>query len=200
MLKKTKTLFLSSKKKFNEQFETITKEAGDKYLRTSIYFQDESRFGLITKNGNVLTAKGVKPICVVQQIYKSTWLYGSFSPITGDNFMLEFPTCDSVCFQTFLNLFSERKPDELLVMVLDNSSVHKAKSLVIPSNIRLIFIPPYSPELNPAEKMWQKFKRAFTNKYFKTIEEIRNFISELANTLDNNTVMSTCACNYIYSH
>ena len=68
--------------------------------------------------------------------------------------------------------FIPNKPDELLVIVLDNASFHKAKKLVVPSNIRLIFLPPYSPELNPAEKVWQKFKRAFTNKLFESIEEI----------------------------
>ena len=118
-------LCLNSKKNFDNQLKTITKELGDKYSKVSIYFQDESRFGLITKNGKVLTSKGIKPICEVQQIYKSTWLYGSFSPHTGDNFVLEFSTCDSTCFQVFLDtsyfvqstsMFSERKPDELLVI------------------------------------------------------------------------------------
>jgi transposase len=145
----------------------------------------------------VLTSKGIKPVCKVQQIYKSTWLYGSFSPITGDHFMLEFSTCDSECFQVFLDLFAERKPKELLIMVLDNSSVHKAKKIVIPSNVKLIFLPPYSPELNPAERMWQKFKRAFTNKLFETIEQMRNFISETANLIDIEEVKSVCACKYI---
>jgi len=139
----------------------------ENYPKTSVYFQDESRFGMITHNGKMLTAKGVKPICRFQQVFQSTWLYGVFSPLTGDHFMLEFPTCDSDCFQGFLDLFSERKPDELLIIVLDNATFHKAKKLVVPSNIRLIFLPPYAPELNPAEKMWQKFKRAFSNNMFE---------------------------------
>jgi transposase len=111
--------------------------------------------------------------------------------------MLEFSTCDSDCFQVFLDMFSERKPDELLVMVLDNSAVHKAHKLVVPQNIRMIFLPPYSPELNPAEKIWQKFKRDFSNKLFETIEQMREFISEMAISLDNDGVMSICACSYI---
>ena len=39
-------------------------------------------------------------------------------------------------------------------MVLDNGAFHKAKKLEIPDNIKLVFLPPYSPEMNPAEKMW----------------------------------------------
>jgi len=145
----------------------------------------------------MLTSKGVKPICKVQEIYKSTWLYGSFSPTTGDNFILEFPVCDSVCFQVFLDMFSKIKPNELLVMVLDNASFHKAKKLVVPSNVRFIFLPPYSPELNPAEKIWQQFKRAFTNKLFETIEQMRDFIVEMIKSLNNDMIMSVCACSYI---
>jgi transposase len=169
----------------------------DNYSRVSIYFQDESRFGLITQNGKMLTSKGVKPICTFQQSYKYKWLYGLFSAETGDNFMLEFPTCDSDCFQVFLDLFSQRRPNELLVTVLDNASIHKTQKLVVPSNVKMIFLPPYSPELNPAEKIWQKFKRAFSNKLFDNIEQMDEFISELARSLDNIEVMNTCACSYI---
>jgi transposase len=131
-VKKDEKAVSDLKKKIGDQLETIIEDAGEQYSQAIIYFEDESRFGLITKNGKVLTAKGIKPICKVQQIYKSTWLYGLFSPMTGDHFMLEFPTCDSDCFQVFPDLFAERKPKELLIMVLDNSSVHKAKKLVIP--------------------------------------------------------------------
>jgi len=152
---------------------------------------------MITHNGKMLTAKGVKPICRFQQVFQSTWLYGVFSPLTGDHFMLEFPTCDSDCFQAFLDLFSERKPDELLIIVLDNATFHKAKKLVVPSNIRLIFLPPYAPELNPAEKMWQKFKRAFSNKMFENIEQVKKFIYEMTISINNNDVMTICRCNYM---
>ena len=129
-----------------------------------------------------------------------------YSHFVRSTSVLEFPACDSVCFQVFLDtsyfvqstsMFSERKPDELLVMVLDNASFHKAKKLVVPHNVRFIFLPPYSPELNPSEKMWQRFKRAFTNKLFETIEQMKEFIYELVNTIDNTIVMSVCACSYI---
>lgn len=136
-------------------------------------------------------------MCKIQQIYKSTWLYGLFSPATGDNFMLEFPVCDSKCFQMFLDIFSEKNPNELLVLVLDNAAFHKAKKIVLPNNVRMIFLPPYSPELNPAEKVWQKFKRAFTNKLFDSIEQMREFIDKMVKSLDKSQVLSICACNYI---
>ena len=152
----------------------------------------------MTKNGKALTAVGIKPICPFQQVFQSTYLFGAFSPITGDSFMLEMPNCNGENFQLFLNEFSKEKPDEFKIMVLDNGAFHKAKSLQIPRNIALIFLPPYSPELNPAEKMWANFKRTFTNRLFKSLDELSQFITDVVKTATKSSVMSICGYNYIF--
>lgn len=98
-------------------------------------------------------------------------------------FELELSHCNTKKFQAFLNAFSLMEPTELKVVLLDNGAFHKGKNLVIPENIILIFMPPYSPELNPSEKIWWKYKRAFTNRLFKTLDELRDFITaQIANT------------------
>jgi transposase len=81
-------------------------------------------------------------------------------------------------FQLYLDEFSKVKPEEFKIIVLDNGAFHKAKSLKIPANTALLFFPPYSPELNPAEKMWQQYKREFANKLFNSLDEITGFITE----------------------
>ena len=83
-------------------------------------------------------------------------------------------------------------------MVLDNGAFHKAHILSIPENIILIFLPPYSPELNPAENIWAKFKRDFTNRLFKTLDDLDNYICTLANRLTKEEVCSTCRFPYIF--
>lgn len=163
-----------------------------------MYFQDESRFGLITKEGRMLTAKGVKPVCISHQVYSYTWLFGMFSPITGDHLLMELPECNADMFQIFLNEAACENPKTLVIMILDNGAFHKAKKLKIPDNIKLVFLPPYSPELNPAEKMWARFKRAFTNKLFKSIDEISLFIDNAINEINKGIVISTCAYKYIF--
>ena len=163
-----------------------------------MFFQDESRFGLITKEGRMLTAKGVKPECISHQIYNSTWLFGMFSPVTGEHLLMEFPACNADNFQIFLNETAADNPKTLIIMVLDNGTFHKAKKLEIPINIKLVFLPPYSPELNPAEKMWARFKRAFTNKLFKSMEEISMFIDNTAKEITKSIVISTCAYKYMF--
>ncbi len=85
-------------------------------------------------------------------------------------------------------------------MILDNGAFHKAKSLIIPDNIALLFLPPYSPELNPAEKIWRHIKRKFTNRIFKSLDELSAFITEAITRLSANTVKSTCAFDYIFQH
>ena len=122
---------------------------------------------MFTKNGRALTALGIKPICPFQQVFQSTYLFGAFSPVNGDKFLLELPHCNTDNFQLFLNEFSEQNPTEFKIIVLDNGAFHKSKTLKIPNNIYLLFLPPYSPELNPAERMWAVIKRSYTNNYLK---------------------------------
>lgn len=166
------------------------------YKAFNIFFEDESRFGLLTRNGSMLTAKGVKPICSFQQVFETTYLYGAFSAINGDMFLLELPTCNAANFQLFLDEFSKHNPQEYKIIVLDNGAFHKAKSLHIPPNMVLLFLPPYSPELNGAEKIWQRMKRNFTNKLFKTLEDLSCFIEAEVRLLTAEIVKATC--NYFW--
>lgn len=107
------------------------------------------------------------------------------------------PNCNSDTFQVFLDEFSLINPEEYKIIVLDNGAFHKAKKLVIPHNIKLLFLPPYSPELNPAEKIWQHIKRKFTNRHFTNLNQISEFFTDTINSLSGQTIKSTCAYNYI---
>lgn len=153
---------------------------------------------MFTRNGKGLTAKGVKPVCLFQQVFQSLYLFGAFSPITGEHFELEMPHCNGDTFQVFLNEFSQKSPDEFIILLLDNGAFHKSSKLVIPENIVLLFIPPYSPELNPAEKIWWKMKRSFSGKLHKTLNNVSTFISKEVNMLSEENVKSICAFDYIF--
>jgi transposase len=145
--------------------------------------QDVSRFGLFTINGRALTSKGVKPICIYQNIFKSTYIFGTFSLLNGDSLAMELPYCNGDNFQIFLNEVSGKNATVFKVIVLDNGALHKGKSLVIPQNIPLIFLPPYSPELNPAELVWLNMKRRTTNKTYKTTQELNIKLDDIVKEL-----------------
>ena len=154
---------------------------------------------MFTKNGRSLTIKGVKPICSFQQVFKSTYLFGAFAPITGDKLLIEYPNCNADIFELFLNELSKENPTELKIVVVDNAAFHKAKKTKIPQNIILIFQPPYSPEVNPAERIWAWYKRDFTNKVFKSINEIVDFITNKSQQLSPQIVKSITQYPYIFS-
>jgi transposase len=132
-------------------------------------------------------------------VFQSLYLFGAFSPLTGAHFELEMPLCNAVTFQLFLNQFALQAPDEFKILLLDNGAFHKAKKLIIPESIALLFIPPYAPELNPAEKIWWKMKRAFSGKLHETLDNVSNFITNQVALLTNEEVKSICKFEYIFS-
>jgi transposase len=109
------------------------------------------------------------------------------------------PYCNTETFQIFLNEFSKCTLDEFIILMLDNGAFHKAKELKIPENIALLFIPPYSPELNPAEKIWWKMKRAFSGKLHHTLDNVSEFIKNEVEILSNENVKSICKYSFILS-
>ena len=148
-----------------------------------MYFEDESRFGLFSRVGKMLTAKAVQPICAYQHRFENTYLFGAFSPVTGDSLLLELPYCNSDMFQYFLHEMSLHKPQELKIMILDNGAFHKTKKLRIPDNIKLIFLPAYSPELNPAELLWKFIKSFISNRAFNSLNELSDELVVITNQI-----------------
>jgi transposase len=110
------------------------------------------------------------------------------------------PECNTNTFQIYLNEFSKYNPDEFKIIVLDNGAFHKATSLIIPENIALIFLPPYSPELNPSEKMWAMLKRKFTGKLHRNLSELSDFISEAIKQFTESSIKKTCGFDYVFSN
>lgn len=163
------------------------------FSSVNIYFEDESRLGLLTILRRVLTTKGIKPIAPYQHKFDNLYLFGAFSPINGDNFLLEMPTCNTETFQVFMDQFSLQKPDEFKIIILDNGAFHHARRLIIPPNIALIFLPPYSPELNPAEKIWRFIKDHLSMTIHKDLSALQAHLSQiLQDYLTYDIVKSIC--------
>jgi hypothetical protein len=162
------------------------------------YFaQDESRFGLKTTIGRLITSVGVKPLGRWQWQFKAFWLYGAVEPASGEHFFLQFSQVDSGCYQLFLDQFSKAYPDSLNILQVDNGAFHKAKSLLIPDNIILLFQPPYSPELNPIERLWQHLKKDLRWGLFKGLPHLQTKVDKLIAELTDETVASLTGYNFI---
>lgn len=164
------------------------------------YFaQDESRFGLKTLLGRVITACGVKPIGTWQWLFKAFWIYGAVEPTTGDAFFLQFSHVDADCYQHFLDEFSQQYPDSLNILQVDNGRFHKSKDLVVPENIILLFQPPYCPELNPIERLWQHLKSGLKWASFKTLDQLQSKVDQLLAELSPDIVASITGYDFILS-
>lgn len=169
----------------------------NKIDNVNLYYQDESRFGLMTHMGRCLTAKGVKPIVNYQHAFKNTYLYGSFSPINGDSFVYEIEGTTSEIFYKYLLEFSKYKPRELKIIIIDNAGFHSLKQYEIPDNIKLIRIPPYTPELNPSEKIWHYIKQYYKNKIFENLSNVKIWLHEfIRNNLNPGLIKSITHNNF----
>lgn len=165
----------------------------------NLYFQDESRFGLKTFVGRCLSKIGVRPKVAYQHKFKNTYLWGSYSPINGDSFVWEINGADSQIFESYLQEFSLQNPREYKIVVIDNAGFHSTKNITIPKNIHLLRIPPYSPELNPCEQIWQYIKKRFKNQQFQTIEYLKQWLAKIVCEMDKGLIKSITA-NHHYKN
>jgi transposase len=153
-------------------------------------FQDETRYGLMTGMKRVVAARGVKSKVKYQHGYQYLWIWGSFSPLTGDAFYWETPIVNNAIFEAYLNALSQRAPDKYIILVIDNAGFHASKNITIPENIKLLRIPPYAPELNPAEKVWQYMKSKVAMKFNETVSELQLRLTHLIHSMSKELIMS----------
>ena len=162
-----------------------------------LFSQDESRFGLLPIQRRRITLPGVKPISPVQFQFESYYLYGAAEPRTGESFFLELPNLNAQCFQIYLDEFSKAYADSFNVMLLDRGKFHRAKSLKIPHNIALVFLPPYSPELNPIERLWEAIKAEIANELYPTMEALVEKVASVLNSYTKEIIQSLTSYPYL---
>jgi len=140
----------------------------------------------MTHLGSCITARGVGPMVPYQHKYATTYLYGSYSPMDGDSFVWEINGVDCKIFEACLCLkaFSEYKPDQTKILVIDNAGFHSTKNINVPKNIILPRIPPYCPELNPCEQIWAWIKNRYKNQLFENIENLRSWLHSIVKNMD----------------
>lgn len=125
------------------------------------------------------------------------WLYGIVEPMTGESFFFEFSHLDTACFECFLQLVSETYPEVLNVIQLDQAPAHSSDTLTIPENVVLLFQPPYSPELNPIERVWQDLKLDLKGEVFTRLNDLRAAIREVLGYMSPEWLASLTQYPYI---
>ena len=126
--------------------------------RVRLMFQDEGRFGLLGKPRRCWAPAGVRPVVGARLLRKFSYAFAAVSPHDGVMDSLILPWVNTLTMSMFLAMVSQRHPDEYIVMVMDQAGWHIAQELEVPANMRLILLPPYSPEINPAEHIWDALR------------------------------------------
>ena len=121
-------------------------------------FVDEARFGRMNRIRPCWAPVGTRPEVAAQLIREYIYLYGAVSPKDGTCVYLIMPTSNTACFQAFLDVLARRFARQDVLLVLDGAPNHRCGDLAVPSNITLLYLPPYSPELNPKENIWDEIR------------------------------------------
>ena len=163
-------------------------------------FQDEAGFGRINKPKYCWCRKGIRPSVPCHHIREYRYAYGAVEPLTGESFFLIMPYCNTNCMNIFFDHLSKKYSDDIIILVCDGAAWHKAKSLNIHSNIRLLFIPPYTPEMNPIEQIWKEIrKRGFKNEIFNTLDKVVDRLCDTICSLSADVIKSITGRDWILS-
>ena len=159
--------------------------------------EDETRLGLHTIPGQLITLKGVKPIGSMQWKRDNFYLYGVVEPLSGDSFFYEISHLDSTCYQHFIEMVSTQWSDSVVVMQMDQGKFHSAQHLDWPENIIPIFQPAHSPELNPIERVWEYLKAQLRWENCQSLKQLRLKLSDLLEKLIPELVASITGWEFI---
>jgi len=148
-------------------------------------FQDEARFGRISDTRRCWCPKPVRPLCQAMVTQEYTYVYGAVSVTDGQLDTLILPHVNGQCMQLFLDEVAQRHPDDRIVMVLDGAGWHQSGALSLSPNLRLFKLPPYSPELNPVEHLWDELReKSFHNRVFDSIDALEDHLEQALHDME----------------
>ncbi len=151
-----------------------------------LWTEEEHRIGLKPIYRKVWVSWEDVPTAKIKWGYKWAWLYGFVHPESGKTYWWLLPKVNTKIFSEVLKDFAEHfnlGKNKRVLLVLDGARWHTSKSLKIPDGIDLEFLPAYSPELQPAERLWPLTNEPIVNKSFETIEELEEVLLERLNVL-----------------
>jgi hypothetical protein len=140
---------------------------------------------------------------VRQTQYDYLWVIAAACPATGAATGLLMPGLDTDVINLFLGEFSRQlAPDVHAVLIWDGAGFHTSRSVVVPANVTLLHLPPYSPELNPIENLWHYLRSHYwSNRSYADWEELKSAAASglVAVGTDADRIKTVCAAPYLAS-
>jgi hypothetical protein len=150
------------------------------HKQLSVWFQDEARFGQQGTTTRIWADRGQRTQAIRQVEFEWVYLFGAVCPRTGRAHGCLLPYVDTDAMNAYLADFSRNlPPEEHALIVLDRAGWHQSRSLTVPANVTLLNLPPYSPQLNPAELLWwQARDKKLSNRAYQNIPVLEQAVGE----------------------
>lgn len=142
---------------------------------------------------------GERPLALGHHRYEWLHVTAFVAPTSGDNEWYVSNTLNKPLFEAFLADFAPLAgagTKRRIVLVIDNAGWHGPLNLAVPDGLRLVYLPPYSPELQPAEHLWPLLDEPVANKHFDTLDALDAVVSDRCRTLNGDAALLAAATHF----
>lgn len=166
--------------------------------RVRVMHMDEARIGQQGTLTTVWAPRGTRPTAVKQTRYEWAYVYAAVESATGFSSAIIAPHVNTGTMNAFLGVLSaEVDEGDFVILIMDQAGWHKAKALVVPENIVILLLPPYSPELNPVENLWGYMRsHSLSNRAYDGYDHIKDALTNAYRALTPALLRSVCHCHY----
>lgn len=171
-----------AQEEFKQQLPLKVKQLQQKHPQAQIevWFFDEHRVGLKPILRKVWSPRGERPIALVQPRYEWLYVYGFVEPKTGRTFWYLIPRVNTKWFNLVLKTFAVEagaSNEKIILLVEDRAGWHTSQKVQLPTGLIGEFLPPYSPELQPAERLWSLVDEPLVNQHFESLEQLEDVLA-----------------------
>jgi transposase len=153
----------------------------------AVWAEDEHRLGLLPLVRRVWAPKGQRPTARVERHYEWLYVYGFVRPATGQSWWCLLPRVTTEAMGLALAAFARDEridADQRAVLVVDQAGWHISPDLPLPDGIELVFLPAYSPELQPAERLWPLVDEPIANRAFPDLDALEAVLVDRCRALE----------------
>lgn len=162
-----------------------------------VLFQDEARFGRMNKPTRCWSVHPLRPEAPQQLIREYTYAYATVDPLRGSIQSAMLPHMTTYCMSVFLRQVARSYRKEEVLLFCDQAASHRAKTLTIPKNIRLHPLPPYSPQLNPVEHLWDEIReKYFPNRLFDSMDQLEDHLCDALRSMHSKRKYTKSLCGF----
>ena len=151
-----------------------------------MFCTDEHRLGLKPVLRSVWAPKGQRPTAFGHHRFQWLYVTAFVGPATGETVWYLTDTVSKPLFANLLDAFARAVgagPKKRVVLLLDNAGWHTLPNLAVPDGIKMVYLPPYSPELQPAETLWTLVDEPIVNTFVPNLTKLIDTITERCSNL-----------------